>query len=512
MKKALIIGAGPAGLTAAFELARRTDIKPIVFEAGPDVGGLSKTVDFNGNKIDIGGHRFFSKSDLIMKWWSQILPVQGSPEEDFKDGPNPDQEDNVMLLRPRSSRILFKRKFFQYPVSLNLSTLTKLGLFSTIKIAFSYLATRLGPNVPPKNLEDLFMHRFGKELYLTFFKEYTEKVWGIPCSRIKPEWGVQRIKNLSMAKTIVNALKKMIPMESQVSQQQTETSLITRFLYPKYGPGQLWQETAKQILAMGGEIHFSSCVKGIQSETNRIVGLKVHDTAAGKEKTVKGDYVFSSMSVQELIHGLSGKVPEEVSRVSRGLRYRDFVMVGLLYDRMKMGKAGNRNDRPIPTDQWIYIQERDVKVARVQLFNNWSPYLVKDKNTVWVGAEYFCNQGDNFWNLPEQELVRFAVAELEKIGLAEEGDFLDGTALKIPLAYPAYFGSYDRFDVIRQFTDSFENLFLIGRNGMHRYNNQDHSMLSAITAVENIIGNVRTKENIWAVNTEKGLHESKSIK
>ncbi|MBC8415842.1 MAG: NAD(P)/FAD-dependent oxidoreductase [Candidatus Cloacimonetes bacterium] len=521
-KTAIIIGAGPAGLTAAYELLQKTDIVPFVFEASGDIGGISKTINYKGNRIDLGGHRFFSKSERVMKWWQNILPLQGAPSKDDllldrniplskeTNAPNPQKQDEVMLVRSRLSRIFFLRRFFDYPISLNLKTLQNLGIFRIIRIAWSYLTIRLFPIKKEKNLEDFFTNRFGKELYLTFFKDYTEKVWGVPCSNIKPEWGAQRIKGLSITKAIIHALKNIFSKDESLDQKKTQTSLIEQFLYPKYGPGQLWEKVAELISEKGGEVNLNQKVIGIEIDENRITGVTIRNEKTGNEFKMKGDYFFSCMPVKELIEEMDKNVPKEVRKISEGLIYRDFVTVGLLLKKMKIkNETKLKTMNNIVPDNWIYIQERDVKVGRLQIFNNWSPYMVKDDSNVWIGLEYFCNEGDELWSMADKDLAEFAIDEFCKIDLIEKEDVLDSVVIRMPKTYPAYFGSYDKFYKIREFTDKFENLFLIGRNGMHRYNNQDHSMLTAMMAVENIVNNIKTKDNIWEVNTEKDYHEEK---
>lgn len=527
-KKAIIMGAGPAGLTAAYEFLEKTDIKPIVFEVSEDMGGIAKTVNYKGNRIDMGGHRFFSKSDIVMDWWKKILPIQGAlskddlvlnityqnksrPIEITKDGPDPEKKDEVMLIRSRLSRIFFLRKFFNYPISLTLGTIQNLGLIRLIKIGISYLWIKLFPIKEEKSLEDFFINRFGNELYLTFFKDYTEKVWGVPCDQIKPEWGAQRIKGLSITKAVTHALKKIVKSSSgSISQKDTETSLIEQFLYPKLGPGQMWEEVARIIKEKGGEIHTSSKVIGINYDGEKVSSLKIKNEKTGEEKNIEGDYFFSTLAIKDLINSFSGGIPSNVKAVSDGLQYRDFITVGLLLKKLKIkNETTTKTVNDVVPDNWIYIQERDVKIGRLQIFNNWSPYMVKDLNTVWIGLEYFCNVGDELWSKGDKEFTEFAIDELVKIGIIEKENVLDSTIIRIEKTYPAYFGTYDDLYVVKDFVNKIENLFLVGRNGLHRYNNQDHSMLTAITAVENIIKGIKSKENIWAVNTEEEYHEEK---
>lgn len=513
-KTAIIIGAGPAGLTAAYELLDKTNIKPIICEMTNEIGGISKTINYKGNRIDIGGHRFFSKSDVILNWWKNILPLRtekiSEPDNLRGTTAHRPENDRVMLIRNRLSRIFFLRKFFDYPVTLNFNTLQNLGLKRILKIGFGYIKIKLFPIKKEKSLKDFFINRFGKELYLTFFKDYTEKVWGVTCDKIKPEWGAQRVKGLSISKTILHAIKESLIKDTSITQKDTETSLIERFMYPKFGPGQMWERVAEIIKEKGGEINKNYKVVGIKSSDNRVTEIEIQNKITGEIKIEKGDYFFSTMPIKELIQSFGEQVPQEVREVAQGLMYRDFITAGLLLKKLKI-----KNETKIKTtnnlipDNWIYIQERDVKVGRLQIFNNWSPYMVKDNKTVWVGLEYFCNEGDEMWNKADNDFLNFASEELAKIDIIEKKDILDGLVIRTPKTYPAYYGTYDRIDVVKKFTDSFENLFLIGRNGMHKYNNQDHSMLTAMAAVQNIIDHVKTKDNIWAVNAEKEYLEKK---
>lgn len=508
-KQAVIIGAGPAGLTAALELLDRTDITPLVIEMSDCVGGISRTVNYKGNRIDLGGHRFFSKSDRVMKWWLQKLPLQGAEAGPGAAAFDPNAADRVMLLRRRKSRIYFLRKFFDYPLRLNTDTLAKLGLMRTAKIALSYGWAALFATRNPRNLEEFFVSRFGRELYLTFFKSYTEKVWGESCSQISAEWGAQRIKGLSIAKALKHFLRTVLTRNRRdIAQKTTETSLIEEFLYPKYGPGQMWETVAEEIVRRGGRVLLWQRVTKLHVDGNRITGVDAVDTRNGRVNTYPGDYVFSTMPVNELIGAIDTDVPATVREVARGLMYRDFITVGLLVKRLKVEEPCRSGRRPI-SDNWIYIQEPDVKLGRLQVFNNWSPYMVADPATTWLGLEYFCYDSDDLWNMPDDEMIALAKAELARIGIIETGDVLDGTVLRMPKTYPAYFGTYDRFGEVRAFADQFPNLFLIGRNGMHKYNNQDHSMLTAMTAVDNILAGKGDKTNIWEVNTEQDYHEAR---
>jgi len=466
-KTALIIGAGPAGLTAALELLKAGGVHPIVVEQESFVGGISRTAEHNGNRMDIGGHRFFSKSDWVMNWWKEI--------------------DNAMMTRPRLSRILYLRKFFDYPVSLNMNTIKGLGLYRMAKIGLSYLWSCLFQIKPEKNLRDFMLNRFGNSLYLTFFKDYTEKVWGIPCEEISAEWGAQRIKGLSIAKTIKHALFK----------NSKETSLIDEFLYPKLGPGDLWQKAADRVLETGGEILFNTRVVGAALRGRPSSAIAKISLSDGK--SFEPDYVLSSMPVKDLIN-IMDDVPPNVKEVANGLVYRDFIAVGVLLDKLEIGNI---------KDNWIYVQESDVKVGRLQFFNNWSEYMVKDKSKVWLGMEYFANEGDELWSMDEKDFSELATSELEKIGVAKKSGVLDTVVIKVPKAYPAYFGTYSRFNEVKEWLDGIDNLFLIGRNGMHKYNNMDHSMLTAREAVNVIHSGSLDKAGIWKINSEEDYHEAK---
>lgn len=513
-KKAVIIGGGPAGLTAAYELCKQTQIQPYVIEMTSYWGGISRTENQNGNRIDIGGHRFFSKSDIVMDWWQHIMPISSMEQNieityqnkkrtlDVKhQTQNSRDDDSVMLVRKRKSRILSNSTFFDYPVSLNIKTLKKLGLQQIVLIGFSYMRSLLFPIRKEVSLEDFFINRFGRRLYQIFFKSYTEKVWGEPCTSISADWGKQRIKGLSVFKTITTAIGKKIGLGSKsISQKNTETSLIEYFLYPKYGPGQMWELVADEVKELHGVLMQDSKVTGINTNQSTIVSVEILDVKTGKTETLACDYLFSTMAVKHLVRAMDCKIPTNVKRVSEGLQYRDFITVGLLFEKINHEL----------TDNWIYVQESSVHVGRIQVFNNWSPFLVSDPNKIWIGLEYFCSTKDAIWNMSDAEIVALALQELKVLNFVDlETKNLDERVIKVPKAYPAYYGTYSEFDVIRNFTDSFENLFLIGRNGMHRYNNQDHSMLTAMQAVENIVSNNPSKENIWDVNTEDDYHESK---
>ena len=473
-KKAVIIGAGPAGLTVAYELLTKTDIIPIIIEATGDIGGISKTFDYKNNKMDMGGHRFFSKSDIVMSWWLKLMPLQTIPSSDdvllerkidlsgSSQQSDPNKIDDVMLVRNRLSRIYFLKTFFDYPISLSLQTMKNLGFFRIIKIAISYTFS-LVIKRKEKTLEDFMVNRFGKELYLTFFKDYTEKVWGVEPKDIPADWGKQRIKGLSIVKLLQQAIKKIFN-KNQKSIKNVETSLIEKFYYPKYGPGHFWQLVAKKIENMGGQILLNKKITKITTQNN-----KIKSVTDDEQKEYIADYYFSSMPVKDLINSLDDK-NENVREIADGLGYRSFITVGLLVKKLEIEnntKIKSYKNR-VP-DQWIYIQEREVKLGRLQIFNNWSPYLVNDyEKTVWLGLEYFCDENDSMWNMPEEEFIKFASKELEQIGIIKMSSVLDSCLVKVPKAYPGYFGTYKKFDVIKNFINKYENLFLVGRNGMHK--------------------------------------------
>ena len=513
---AIIIGAGPAGLTAAYCLLKETDIKPIILEESEFIGGISRTATHNGNRMDIGGHRFFSKSDEVNKIWNELMPLQSKPSIDDKllgvekplaeIGPDPEQDEVVMLLRNRISRIFFLRKFFDYPISIKARTFINMGAWRTFKAGCGYMKSSL-VKLPEDNLANFYINRFGKPLYEMFFEDYTEKLWGVNPKYLSADWGAQRVKGLSLSKAIGNAITK--PFRSK---DKVETSLIEQYIYPKKGPGQLWELLADKVVEMGAELHMNCSAKSFElSEDGRSVTKVFCDTPDGK-KEFSADHFFSTMPVKDLIIGMGERVDEKTREIATSLPYRDFITVGLLVDKLKL-----KNNTKIKTltgdvpDCWIYIQERDVKIGRLQLFNNWSPYMVSDpQKYMWIGLEYFCNEGDELWNMSDENFISFAISELEKIDVLEKGVVRDSVRIKVKKAYPAYFGSYSEFDKVREYLDCIENLWCIGRNGQHRYNNMDHSMLTAIEAVGAIKNGSTDKKNVWNVNTEKEYHEEKS--
>lgn len=525
-RSAIIIGAGPAGLTAAHELLTRTEIHPIVLEMSEAMGGISQTVVHNGNRIDIGGHRFFSKSDRVMNWWLDHLPMESTADEqitityqnrsrvlnNMASSTVESDRDAVMLLRDRKSRIYYQGKFFNYPISLDLDTIRKLGVRRTGRIGVSYVRASLQPR-PEQSLEDFLINRFGRELYQTFFRDYTEKVWGTPCHDISAEWGAQRIKGLSLRSAAAHFFKQLLPSPPEgIAQKQTETSLIERFLYPKYGPGQMWEHVADKVRAAGGEIHTGWKVTQLHTDPDnpqQLTGVTATNRQ-GEQRRWDADLVFSTMPIKDLVRGMRQEtaISDEIVSISEGLIYRDFITVGLLLERLEVSEDRDGQQHPI-SDNWLYIQDADVDVGRIQVFNNWSPHLVQDPSKTWIGLEYFCNEGDRLWSLSDADMAALAVSELVKIGLARSEAVVDQVVIRMPKTYPAYFGSYERFDELRAWLDGFENLYPMGRNGMHRYNNQDHSMLTAMVTVDNLVAGRTDRTNIWEVNTEQEYHETR---
>jgi protoporphyrinogen oxidase len=436
------------------------------------------------------------------------LAYQGGERPLRVPGNTPADEDAVLLVRSRLSRIFYRRRFFDYPLKLHARTLRNLGPAYTLAVGASYLKARLAPRHPEVTLEDFLVNRFGDRLYRTFFKDYTEKVWGVPCTEISAEWGAQRIKGLSITKALAHALRKPFQRPQDTAQKGTETSLIERFLYPRLGPGQMWERAAEQVTRAGGVIRLGHEVTGIHRAGMRIVAVDIRDRASGETRRIECDYLLSTMPMKQLVHMLQPN-DARVLKIAGALPYRDFMTAGLLVRRMRntgAGAAGNG----MPPDNWIYIQEPDVKLGRLQVFNNWSPALVADPSTIWLGLEYFCTEGDELWRMADGAFLEFASRELAKIGLIDLQDVVDGTVVRVPKAYPAYFGAYGEIGHVRSYLDQVANLFPIGRNGMHRYNNQDHSMLAAKAAVECIQAGRLDKSSLWSVNVGEDYHEEVS--
>ena len=514
-KKVVIIGSGPAGLTAAYELLDKSNKYEVtVLEELNIVGGISRTVNYKGNRMDMGGHRFFSKDERVNEWWEKILPSQGSLPKDDKilnrtstlteGGPNPDKTDKVMLRRNRLSRIYFKNKFFDYPISLKFETLKNMGFLTTIEVGFSYLKSVFFKR-KEKSLEDFYINRFGKKLYSMFFENYTENLWGRHPSEISPEWGAQRVKGLS----IIAIIKDMFGKVFKKKNRHIETSLIEEFKYPKLGPGELWEVVADSVKEKGGTIITEAKVTKITQKDKMIKSVTyVKDN---KEITIKADYFISSMPIKDLINGMND-VPKKINKIATNLPYRDYMTVGVLIPKLNL-----KNETKIKTignivpDNWVYVHDKKVKMGRFQIYNNWSPYLVKDlDHTIWMGLEYFCNEGDNMWNMTDDDFASFGIEEMITMGLIDnKEDVIDYHVERVKKAYPAYFDSYEHIEDVKKYINKIQNLYCVGRNGQHKYNNIDHSMVTSFEAVNNIINNISNKDNIWNVNTEKEYHEVK---
>ena len=518
MKKALIIGAGPAGLTAAYELLKQSkDYQVVVFEETDKFGGISRTVEYKGNRMDMGGHRFFSKVPEVNQWWENMLPQQGAPTYDDiildrpmkmkPGGPDPEKTDRVMLRRNRVSRIFFDRKFYDYPISLKVETFKNMGFSKTMACGFSYLHAMLFKR-PENSLEDFYVNRFGKKLYSMFFEYYTENLWGRHPSEIDPSWGAQRVKGVSILAVLKNAFNK----KHGKTGGKVETSLIEEFSYPKLGPGQLWDVTAEEIRNLGGTIIMNAKVVKIRKNGDHIKGVTYLQN--GQEIDIDGDVVISSMPVKDLVAGMND-VPADPARIAAGLPYRDYMTLGVLVPKLNLvNKTDIKTIGNIVPDNWVYVQDRTVKMGRFQIYNNWSPYLVKDiKNTVWVGLEYFCFEGDSMWNMTEDEFAKMAIDEMVTLDLiSSPSEVIDYHMERVKKAYPAYFDTYDEMDKLVDYLNTIDNLYCVGRNGQHRYNNIDHSMCTSFETVKNILGGVQDRSNIWNVNTEKEYHESDSAK
>jgi protoporphyrinogen oxidase len=465
-----VIGAGPAGLTAAYQLTKRGE--PVsVFEADDVVGGISRTAEREGWRFDIGGHRFFTKVSSVEQLWHEILP-----EGDF-------------MLRPRMSRIYYAGKLFDYPLKA-MNALKGLGLGPAILCVGSYVWARIRPPKDQSHFEGWTTARFGRRLYRIFFKTYTEKVWGVPATQIQADWAAQRIKNLSLSSAIRNAL---FPKKNQ----KDITSLIEEFEYPKLGPGMMWERCAELVDKQGGTVTLGTKVTRVHRDADGVTGLTVIEDGA-EARTLPASHVISSMPMAELVNVIEPAPPAEVIAAANGLGYRDFLTVALVLPE--------RYGFP---DNWIYVHAPGVKVGRIQNFGSWSPYLVKDGRTC-LGMEYFVFEGDDLWSRDDADLVRLATAELEQIGLVVPGVVEAGYVVRMPKAYPVYDEHYQRnVDIVRRWIEAeVPNLYLVGRNGMHRYNNQDHSMVTAMLTVENILDGAG--HDVWSVNVEEDYHEERS--
>ncbi len=467
-KKIVVIGAGPAGLTAAYELCK-AGVPSIVLEKDAVVGGLSRTVNYKGYHFDIGGHRFFTKVKAVEEMWHEVL------------------SNGSFLRRSRLSRIYYNKRFFYYPLKAT-NALLGLGVINSGLIFFSYLRAQLFPEKNEETFEQWISNRFGKRLYRIFFKTYTEKVWGIPCSEIRAEWAAQRIKGLSLFAAIKSALIQRQPK----SKGTIIKTLIDAFDYPERGPGMMW-ETVKEIVEQkGSEVKFNAGVEKILWRNGEVQALQI--CVDGQKQLVEGSHFISTMPIRELIQKLEPAAPAEVIRAAEGLNYRDFLTVALIVDKKEL----------FP-DNWIYIHDSDVKVGRIQNFKNWSPSMVPDPEKTCLGLEYFCFEGDGLWTMADNDLIALGKKELEILGLVNASDVEDGAVVRMPKAYPVYDGTYGEcLRIVREFLTGIPNLQLVGRNGMHKYNNQDHSMLTAMLAVKNILG---ANYDLWQVNAEQEYHE-----
>lgn len=520
MSRVVIVGAGPAGLSAAHRILSESDLhEVIILEETGCIGGISRTVGHRGNRMDIGGHRFFSKSERVMNWWAQRLPLQGKPSYDeirlgrssviAEGGPDPEEADLVMLVRQRISRIFHRSHFYDYPISLKWQTIRNLGFIKTFQAGMSYLVSCVH-KLEESNLENFYINRFGRVLYQLFFEGYTEKLWGRHPQQISADWGAQRVKGLSIRALLANIIRKLLPWSAKKA-ANVETSLIESFQYPKHGLGQLWEAVADEVTNMGGRLNLHCRVTGFDTGPDGCL-CNVSYEEHGQESSLEADHFISTMPVKDLVAGLKN-VPDSVGNIAKGLPYRDFVTVGILVNRLKLRNQTNiKTLGDIVPDCWIYVQDETVKLGRIQIFNNWSPYMVEDPlNTVWMGLEYFCDEGDAFWTLSDEECTKLAIQELVRIRVLDiDETVLDSHCERVKKAYPAYFDTYDRMDQVVEYLNGYPNLYCVGRNGQHRYNNMDHSVLTAFEAADNILQNRRTKDNIWNVNTEKEYHESAS--
>jgi len=468
-RKVVIIGAGPAGLTAAYELSKHS-VPAVVLEADNTVGGISRTVNYKGYLFDIGGHRFFTKWDEVNQVWQEIL-------------------QDKFLARPRLSRIFYRKKFFYYPLRAK-NALFGLGPIETVRIVFSYLRSRLAYYHNEQNLEQWVSNRFGKRLYEIFFKTYTEKVWGVPCTEIRAEWAAQRIQGLSLTTAVRNALFK---------QQKTSVkTLINSFHYPERGPGQMWEMMTDRLRKDGYSVLLQRPVTRIVHGEGRVICVESRGPD-GVERFGGTDFI-SSMPIRELVNALDPPAPEEVRQAANKLRYRDFLIVSLVVNR-----------KDVMPDNWIYIHEPGVRVGRIQNFKNWSPAMVPDQNKTCLGMEYFVFENDDLWSSSDEKLIELAKAEIAELGLAKAEEVEDGAVVRMPKAYPMYDTGWVRqVAIIRSYLETaLPNLQLVGRNGMHKYNNQDHSMMTATCAARNILG---ANYDLWAINTEAEYHEEKQEK
>ncbi len=467
-KEVVIIGAGPAGLTAAYELCK-AGVESVVLEKDNIVGGISRTVNYKGYHFDIGGHRFFTKVKAVDEMWREVLA------------------DGKFLRRNRISRIYYNKKFFHYPLRAS-NALFGLGIWNSFLILLSYARAQAFPQKPEETFEQWVSNRFGKRLYRIFFKTYTEKVWGIPCHEITAEWAAQRIKGLSL----LTAVKSALLAGQAKNKEGVIKTLVDAFDYPERGPGMMWETVAEIIQRKKSRICFETNVKKIHWTTSRVTEMEI--VTRGRKEMIRGTDFISSMPMRELIQKFEPAVPDEVLRAAEKLNYRDFLTVALIINKPNLFQ-----------DNWIYIHDSEVKVGRIQNFKNWSPHMVPDPNKTCLGLEYFCFEGDGLWTMSDAQLIKLATKEIDALKLARASDVEDGAVVRMPKAYPVYDSVYaEALGTVRAFLSSIDNLYLVGRNGMHKYNNQDHSMLTAMLAVKNILG---ANYDIWGVNADQEYHE-----
>lgn len=496
----LIIGTGPAGLAAAYEFLRRSDRRVVLLEADGQVGGISKTVEFAGNRLDIGGHRFFTKSARVMRLWRDIAPADGSGSV-------------ALLRRRRLSRILHGGSLIEYPIEPGRALFQALGMARIGAIGLSYLKARARPIHPVRSLRDFYVNRFGTVLYETFFRDYTRKVWGVAPEAISPEWGAQRVKGLSIANALKHAVfggraRRSRPgAPDRPPDRRVETSLIAEFLYPRLGPGELWEALAARIAAMGGEFFLNHRVTRLlrapgNGGGNRIIEVEAVDGNGRTVRFPRPHQVISTMPLRDLARAL--EAPDQVREVTEGLVYRDFRIVGLAAGRLRRNNA----DGSEWGDNWLYLQDPEIRMGRLQLFHNWSRDLPADPEGKLLGLEYFCSKGDDLWAMGDGDFIELGITELERLGIIDRADIVASTSVRMPLAYPAYFGSYNRLSEVRPWLNAVENLFPCGRNGLHRYNNSDHSVLSAMVAADSALAGGRDRDAAWNVNIEESHHET----
>ncbi len=464
----VVVGAGPAGLTAAYLLTKQGH-RVTVLEGDEVVGGISRTAQYKNYRFDIGGHRFFTKIEPVEALWHEILG------EDF-------------ISVPRLSRIHYNGKYFNYPLKAS-NALMGLGIWNAALILVSYIRAKIWPSKIEENFEQWVTNRFGRRLYETFFKTYTEKVWGIPCTEIRAEWAAQRIQGLSLARAILSA--------ASLNKRSTKIkTLINEFQYPRLGPGQMWEACRDRIVAAGNQVLMQHYATALELVDGNVVAVRAQ-TPTG-EIRLEADHVISTMPVRSLVRSFDPPVPPQIREAAEGLKYRDFLVVALMLDRPDL----------FP-DNWIYIHTPGVKVGRIQNFNNWSAAMVPEPGRTCLGLEYFCFKGDGLWTTSDDDLIALATRELEQLGLAEAAGVVDGAVIRMPKAYPIYDSQYaDHLQIVREFIDPIPNLHTVGRNGMHKYNNQDHSMLTAMMAVQNMNG---AEYDIWAVNTDFEYHEEQRV-